>query len=123
MTRGDLPNVTLFDRPIKPVAFGLSFTMAVLVIVNLADAGSLGDSVLGDITAVGAGISCAFLWAGWWGRSQLLAELGLLIAFTIEIIRSIFIAIDREWWTVGVWLGFGTAIIAGGAYMLERWDR
>jgi len=121
MSKGDLDSVHFFGRPFKPVALGLSLAMLVLVVVNLEDTGRLGATWTGDVVAVLAGASFLTLMAGWWTRSQLLAEYGLVLACATYVLRGTFLALtifpDQS-----MWFSFSTAIVAGGAFLLERTD-
>lgn len=116
-------NIRFFNRPFKPVALGFFILMSTLVLFNISDAGILGASALGDGVAILAAISATALFAGWAFRSQTMARVGLLLAFTTYIIRASFLfftfgAIGSE----GLWLGLGAALIAGGSYLLEELD-
>lgn len=122
MTAGDLEGVTVLGRPVKPVALGLSILMVALVAINIADAGELRDAALGDGIAVMAGTAAVCLWVGWIARSQRMAEAGLLLSTVVYVLRSAFIAFDAGFGSIGVYLGAGAAVIAGGAYLLETWD-
>jgi len=121
MSQGDLFNVRFFGRPFKPVAFGLCLAMIVLVVVNLENSGRLGSSWTGDAVAILAGSSFIAMMAGWWTRSQLLAEVGLLLAGVTYVLRGTFLALtifpDQS-----MWFSFSTAMIAWGAFLLERLD-
>ena len=122
MTAGDLPGLMPFSRPIKPVALGMSLLMLTLVVVNLTNVGELKDTALGDAIAVMAGAAAVCLWAGWLARSQRMAEAGLLLAAVTYVTRSAFILLDLGPGNMGVWLGAGAAVIAGGAFLLESWE-
>lgn len=118
MTKGDIDGVTVFGRPFKPVALGLSIAMTVLVVVNVHGTGRLGEGWLGHVIAVIAASSLFFLVAGWWARWQVWAEIGLLLACSTYLIRGIFLAFT-DWQDQAMWFSFSTALIAGGAFWLE----
>jgi hypothetical protein len=122
MTKGDLEGLRLLGRPVKPVALGLMFSMAVLCVFNVTDAGVLGATRIGDVVAIMAGAAVLMLTAGWALRSQPMAEAGLFTAGLTMVLRSTFLFALQGVGNVGVWLGVGTAIIALGAFLLERID-
>jgi len=74
------------------------------------------------ILAVAAGISAATLIAGWIGRQQRIAELGLVLAFGTYMTRAAFIFLESGW-DQAVFFSLSTAIIAGGSYLLEHEDK
>lgn len=123
MTAGDLVGVTVLQRPVKVVALGMTILMLALAWLNLAnrDAG-LGDSVLGDVVGATALVAAVALLGGWWGRSQRMAEVGLLLAFGVYLARTVFLLATAPA-DQGVLLGIGAAVIAGGSYLLERESR
>lgn len=122
MTKGDLAGVLVWGRPVKPVALGATWLMATIVGYNLFNQGLFGHLVIGDLVAVLAGSSYVLLMAGWFGRSQWAAEVGLLLACVVYILRGSFAALYVSPRNEGVWLSLGAAIILGGAYLLEHWD-
>lgn len=122
MTRGDLDGLLIMGRPLKPVALGLSLSMIVLTVFNTSDLGILRDAVIGDVVGIMAAISASCLIAGWVFRSQHMAEAGLFIAGLTMVLRSAFLFALVGIGNIGVWLGVGTAIVALGAFLLERVD-
>ena len=122
MTRGDLPGIAVWGRPIKPVALGLSMSMLVLCVFNTIDAGVLLETQVGDVVAVMSGIAAFLLIAGWVGKSQMMAEWGLFLAGMTMTLRSAFLFVLQGGSNIGVWLGVGTAVVAFGAFLLERTD-
>ena len=122
MTKGDLNGFRILNRPVKPVAFGLSFLMVTISIMNVLDLDHFLDNVLGDLIAIMAAASGGLLIAGWLGKQQWAAEYGLLSAATVFIIRGTFIGLMYGLSDEGLWLSYGAAIIAGGAFLLERLD-
>jgi hypothetical protein len=123
MTRGDLDKVQVFGRPIKPVALGTMFLMGVLTVFNVIGIGRLGNSPLSIVVALTALVSLVLLNVGWWKRSQLCAELGLLLATGVYISRSVFLALTVGLSDPAPGLSFGAALIIGGAYLLEVNDK
>lgn len=114
---------TVGGRPAHPVALGLTLTMFILASYNTFGKGALdGTQPWASVVAVTAAATCAVLTVGWWRQSQRLTEYGLLAVFGIEIARSIAITLVAGVDTIGVWLGLATATIAGGSYLLERWN-
>ena len=122
MTHSDLPGVRFAGRPVKPLALGLAIMSAVLVGYNLIDAGFLGASLLGDVVAAGFAAAAVLLTAGWVTGSQTMAETGLLVATGMLVTRSAFLLLSVGVRFEAVWLGLATAVMAGGAYLLEAWD-
>ena len=122
MTKGDLNGFRVLNRPVKPVAFGLSFLMVTIAIINVLDLDHFLDNVLGDLIAIMAAASGGLLIAGWFGKQQWAAEYGLLSAATVYIIRGTFIGLMYGLSDEELLLSYGTAIIAGGAFLLERLD-
>lgn len=122
MTKGDLDGVTCFGRPIKPVALGACVLMATLTVFNIIDKGAFGAFFLGDVVAVLTGISLIGLLGGWFGRSQAMAEVGLLAGCVAYVMRGSFLLFYIGPTEQGVYLSTGAAIILGGAYLLELWD-
>ena len=122
MAPQNLTGVLVFNRPIKPVALGFVILMGVLAYFNLSGTDVLKDELLSGGIGVLAIVAGVFLIIGWIGRSQLYAELGLLLAAAVYITRSVFLIMDQGFGTIGVWLGLGVSVIAAGAYLLETWD-
>ena len=122
MTKGDLDGVTVWGRPIKPVALGACVLMLTLVIYNLTDAGVFEDLWLGDVIAVLAGVSLFAMLGGWFGRSQKMAEVGLLLGWVVYVTRGAFAVLYEGFTSEALYLSTGAAVIIGGAYLLESWD-
>lgn len=125
MPRLDLP-VQFLRRPVKPLAFAAMWTMFVIGYINFRDIGLFKNSVSGDILAafsVAAGVA---LLAGWWRRSQTMAEVGLLMASGVWFARMMLALLlpgtnpstQYGWLFSGAW-----AIALLGAFLLERDDR
>jgi hypothetical protein len=121
VTKGDLDYLVL-GRPLKPVALGMAVLMLTLTVVNLLNLGDLGATSFGDLVSIMSGASFITLMGGWIGKSQQAAEAGLLLACITYVLRSSFLFLTNGPSSHGVYLGIGAAIIAGGAYLLEKWD-
>jgi len=115
---------TVFKRPVKPVAFGLCFSMFVIAWAAFTNVGVLDGNSLADLLG-GAALAVAFVFGlAWWHKSQWMAELALLMAFVIWGMRFwliVFVA-GNGISTEGLWLSAGWAVIAGGSYLLEKTD-
>ncbi len=114
--------ITILGRPVKPVAFGLGVYMAVFMFYNLVDKGVFGNSKWGDVLAVIAGAALALLVTAWVANSQRLAEVGLLLACSVFLIRGTFLILTIGFGSEAVYYQIANIIIAGGSYFLERAD-
>lgn len=120
--------VKIFNRPLKPVSLFVTTAMVVLLISGIIDMSILlGASRWGDALAVFAGVAAAAGIGGWWVRSQKLAEIALLMAFSAFAFRFFAIVLESHgnygpiFQSAGLnlcWLG-----VAGGSWFLERVDR
>lgn len=121
MTKGDL-TMTFLNRPIKPVAFGLTITMLIIAQANLRMTDRGVAYPLSVVLTALATLSAVALLVGWIGRFQRLAEYGLLLVVAVYLTRAAFIFFasgpDQA-----VWFSLTTTIIAGGSYFLEASDR
>jgi hypothetical protein len=118
MTHGDVPGVTLFGRPLKPVALGLTLTMVIVAQSNLrgADRGTEYPlSIILGVLAIAAAVTLA---VGWIGKRQRIAEVGLLLVVGVYAARAAFIQMVSPF-DQAVWFSLSTVVIAGGAYILE----
>lgn len=122
MSRGDLPGKVVWGRSIKPVGLGVAVSMIVLGVFNTMDIGVLQSNRIGDVVAIAAAVSAVLLITAWVIRSQSMTEAGLFIGSMTMLMRSVFLFALYGSGQIGVWLGIGTAIIALGAFMLERSD-
>ena len=119
MTGMDIDGVLFAGRKIKPVALGLSVILLTICVYNLFDIGLFGTLILGDLVAVASAVTIGTLVAGWWFRSQRMAEAGLMLAFIVYALRTVFVLLTDP--TIeGVPIGVGIVIIAGGSYILEH---
>ena len=122
MTRGELEGLTFFGRPIKPVALGIAVFMLTLTVFNLQEDGIFGATVLATLIALLSFASALCLIFGWFGRVQIMAEAGLLLASITYVIRAVFSLLIVGPSNQMMWLSIGAGIISGGAFLLERWD-
>jgi len=123
MTKGDVDGLTAFGRPLKPVALGLTLTMAVVATVNIQgmDRGTVPPlSYLVALLAVSSVVT--LLW-GWLGGHQKAAEIGLLLVVGTYATRAVFIALASGIGEPAVWFSLATVVIAAGSYALEVNDR
>ena len=121
MTRGDLPRISIWGRPFKPVAFGLSISMCTVLAVNVAGDDRGTQAPLTTFLAVAASAALTMLLYGWWARSQLAAEAGLLLVVLTYMTRAAFIYLSSGW-DQAVAFSVASSVIAGGAYLLEAAD-
>lgn len=122
MTREELEGLTFLDRPIKPVALGIVVFMITLTVFNLREDGIFGDTILATLLALMAFTSTLCLVFGWFGRIQVMAEAGLLIAAVTYVIHAVFALLIVGPTNQTMWLSIGAGIISGGSFLLERWD-
>lgn len=123
MGRTELPWL-LWGRHVRPLAFGLSLSCAVLVALILS-----GGTVWGEVdtwsmgVAILAGAAAVALWGGFWVPSGALMEHGLMLACIAFTVRGTYIGHSGDW-SVGsgltAALSWSIAIMAGGAWLLER---
>ena len=121
MSRGDLA-WTVLGRPAKPLSLAAMLGMLGLVLINSTGRGVFDGSWLANIMVVLSGITAMLCLAGWWYRSQPLAEAALLAAVGVWVTRMSFALVTNPgningWWFSGCW-----AVAFGGAFMLERLD-
>lgn len=123
MGRTELPWL-LWGRHVRPLAFGLSMSCAVLVALILTgstvwggfDAWSVGVAIL-------AGAGAAALWAGFWVPSGVLMQHGLMMAAVAFAVRGTYIGTTGGWGTgptLTACLSWTFTVMAGGAWLLER---
>ena len=115
--------VTVFGRPLKPLALGIVVAMLVLTLAGILDQGALHSSGWGDLVSAVAFASFTAFMGGWWARSQRMAEMALLLATGVFTARAAaLLMLHFEILDVAAWLSVASAITAGGAYALERVD-
>jgi len=116
--------ILVLGRPIHPVALGVSCYTAILAFAILSDQ-ALGQLLKGPI-GTGVGLVCAAatiaLWAGWWRRRRDWLTTGLSWATAGIVATATTVIIDVGWGSVSAWLSAPVAIIACGAWLLERVD-
>jgi hypothetical protein len=123
MGRTELPWL-LWGRHVRPLAFGLSLSCAVLAALILS-----GGSVWGQVdpwstmAATLAVLATAALWAGFWVPSGALMEHGLMLAAVSFAARGAYIGAAGGWSlssTLTAALSWTFVVMAGGAWLLER---
>lgn len=118
VSRGDIPGLTIWGRPLKPVALGLTLTMVIVAQSNLRGADRGTEYPLSAILGVLAVAAAVTLAIGWIGKMQRIAELGLLLVVGVYAARAAFIQMVSPF-DQAVWFSLSTVVIAGGAYILE----
>lgn len=113
---------TIWGRPVKPVAFSLMVTMLILTVINVTDYGILTDHAAGDVLAGGALFTAGMLGYGWYMRSQMVAEIGLVCAFFVWTTRFCLGLMLAPITNEGIYLSLCWAVVAGGSYLLEKTD-
>ena len=116
--------IKFLGRPIKPVAFALSWSMIIIAWAAFDDVGVLDGSRWADALGVGAIAVSGILVAAWWKNSQQWAEIGLAAAFFLWTTRFLLILLvnNNPITQEGLWLSLGWVVIAGGSYLLEKDD-
>lgn len=122
MTKGDLDTIRVWGRPLKPVALGLTLTMVIVAQANLRAADRGTTPPLSYVVAAVAGAAVIALIWGWVGRSQRLAEIGLLLVVAAYATRAAFVYLSSGP-DQAVFFSLASVIIAGGSYLLEATSR
>lgn len=123
MTRGDIAGYQFLGRPIKPLALAIALSMATIFWFNIVEqTGILVPTVAGNIVGYCAGASAVLLFGGWWAKSQVLAETGMLIASGVWISRAVFIGMLEEWYSYSFFFSVAWAMASVGSYLLESFD-
>jgi hypothetical protein len=123
VSKGDIAKYTFMGRPIKPLALALSLSMATIFWFNIvANEGILVETLAGDVVGYAAGASSLLLFIGWWVKSQLMAEVGLLMSAGVWVSRAALILILGDWNTASFFFSASWVIAAVGAYLLEALD-
>lgn len=117
-----LPNVSVFGRPFKPVALGVTVLMLGLVIIPVFSLGDEGRDAFDWVTAAFALIAAVLLIVGWWRDRLRFAEWGLLCGVFAYLLRTTHL-ITREPEGDSVALAVGVLIVIAGSYVLEANDR
>ena len=121
----DLPGIQVLGRPLKPVALGFAGATGYLALNNVTESGVFaGAPLVSNLLGVAFAVTCVLLCVGWWARSQRLAEWGLLAAFACLISRFIGTGLIAGFGLqpIPAWPSLWWAVIAGGAFLLERAD-
>lgn len=122
MTRGDL-KWQLLGRPVKPLAFFISMTLFTIFWFNVViDADLAREAIVGDVVGSMALVGFCALAGGWLARSQVMAEVGLIVAFFVMLTRSMMVLLIAGPTQVGFWLSIAWAGTIAGAYVLESMD-
>jgi len=122
VTSQELPGVAVFGRPLKPVALGLTLTMAIVARANWLGLDRGTQPPLSYVLGVLAAIAAATLVTGWAGRMQRVAEAGLLLVVLTYATRAAFVTLSNPG-DQAAYFSLATVIIAGGSYILETTDR
>lgn len=124
MAEGSELKMKVFNRPIKPVAFGLTGLMLTLFWFNFVENDLFQGALLGQLVSIFSFTAAVTLTFGWVFRSQSMAEAGLLLAGGVYLSRAIFIVIYAgfiDGITVrDFWLSLCACSIAFGSFLLER---
>lgn len=123
MTKGDLTGLTVWGRPLKPVALGLTLTMVIVTQANIRGLDRGTQPPLSWLVALMSAAAVVTLLWGWIGRNQKAAEIGLLLVIGTYITRAAFIALESGLGEQAVWFSLATVVIAAGSYALEVDDR
>jgi hypothetical protein len=78
-----------------------------------------GRTVAGQIVGVLGVVSTLALWGGFWRRSDLWMQIGLLLTSGAWFARAVFIVLDQGW-TESVFLSLCWALASVGAFTLEH---
>lgn len=124
MSRGDLPAVSVWGRPFKPMAVAVIVASLLLAVnqvlaifgmpVLLTPDGSLGTiGLLAGITVV------SMVWS-WVITSQFLFRVSMLFGVGAWTGRALETALDGRFWQA--WLPFCFAGMIAGAYFVESAD-
>jgi hypothetical protein len=122
MTRGDV-KWRFMNRPVKPLAFFISMTLFTIYWFNVVlDADLANGAIVGDVVGSFALVGFVALIGGWLSRSQVMAEVGLVIAVFVWVTRSMMILFIVGPEQIGFWLSIAWAGTIAGAYVLESMD-
>lgn len=109
----------ILNRPVKPLSGFMVLLMLTFTIYNIANKGVLSDYWLGSLVAVLAFVSAGLLFVGWVVGSQLMNNLGLLIASFVYIVRAFFVFLLQGPLAESFWLSLWTGCLVGAAFYLE----
>lgn len=122
MTKGDLDTIRVGGRPLKPVALGLTLTMAIVAQANFRGIDRGTTPPLSYVVAAIAVVAFVALLWGWVGRNQRAAEIGLLLVVAAYSTRAAFVYLSSGF-DQAVFFSLASVIIAGGSYLLEASSR
>lgn len=123
MTKGDLDGWTFWGRPVKPVGAALVVLMMKDVVFNATENSPFGHLWVSHMVALLAAVALLLLLYSWVAKVQRVLEFGLMAAFAMYVLRGSFALFYLGFGAEVVYASIGGAIIAGGAYLLEAWDR
>ncbi len=124
-TRAELPNVTILNRPFKPLAVGLIVSTGTVGInsLNQLIKGSVlvpTPEVLSPVLGTLAIISITLMFVAWIIRNQRIYEISLILAVGAWAFRGIGLLLDGGGFAF--MFPISMMIMAGGAFLLERAD-
>lgn len=110
----------VFGRRARPYALAVSLAAASLAGVILSNRSVWGNS--GDVWSVAvagtAAVAAALLWVGFWARSHLLMQHGLLLTAAVFAARGAYIALVGGSWATAA-LSWCWTVASAGAFLLE----
>ena len=110
-------------RPVKPLAFFISMTLFTVYWFNVViDSDVAQGAFVGDVVGSMALVGFVALIGGWLSRSQVMAEVGLILAVFVWVTRSAMALMVAGPNYIGVWLSVAWAGTIAGAYILESMD-
>lgn len=122
MSRGvELP-WNFFGRRIRPFSFGLMLATLVISVQFLTLPDLRGDDFHHWIMASIGFLGSFLLFAGWAGKRDNLHDWGLLFVSGAWMGRSFLYMMDDDWEKTGLYMGFIFAMMAIGAWFIERYD-
>lgn len=113
---------TFLGRPVKPLAFAVMMSVASVFWFNIVlESDVFAASFSSNFVGLAAGASTVMLFGGWWFRSQVLAEVGLLLATGVWVARTAALCLMYGPGDYGVWYSLCWVLAAGSSYLLEAW--
>ena len=120
MTYGEVPGKAIFGRPFKPLAVGLIIGSTNIIVDRVAVL-LIGHPTLVISTPYAsllALLGTVLMMGAWLARSQNVYEVGLLLTVGAWVTRAMEITLLGEY--ASAVSPFSFAVMAGGAYWLER---
>lgn len=123
MSNTELPQ-KLWGRKVRPYAFAVSLSTAVIVKGLLWDMEGPGTKLDGTLTgalvgAVGLWAVIA-LWIAFWARSDVMMKTGLLLTAGVWSARWFFVGMDESFLSQSALLSMCWVVASSGAYLLEE---